>query len=297
MNLRQQPLVVAAVAAAGMVSLGVIGWISRGLADAEAGNDNQATLLELLEEVRQPPMAPKPGRRNAPAPPTESRWTSPMQSPRCLAPADGAGDQESSQRLRALLQQLRTAPLRVRIHPTNYGTRFSRDAFGNPLDPTPRVVVLHETVFGIGSAINTFLTPHPRDEDQVSYHAVIGLDGKTVLLLDPEQRAFGAGNSAFRGQWVVTNPKVGGSVNNFALHVSLETPLDGEDDGPSHSGYTPAQYDALAALLADWMERYPIPPDHITTHRAVDLGGERSDPRSFDWRALQSRLESLGAMC
>jgi hypothetical protein len=293
MNLRQQPLLVAAVAAAGMLVLGVIGWISRGLADAEAGNGGQATLLELLEEVRQPPMAPEPGRRKAPGPPSESRWTSPMTSPRCVAAADGA----QSQRLRALLEQLRTKPLRLRIHPTNYGTRYSRDAFGNPLDPTPRVVVLHETVFGIGSAINTFLTPHPRDEDQVSYHAVIGLDGKTVLLLDPEQRAFGAGNSAFRGQWVVTNPEFRGSVNNFALHVSLETPLDGEDDGPSHSGYTAAQYDALAVLLADWMERYPIPPDHITTHRAVDLGGERADPRSFDWGALQRRLESLGAMC
>ncbi|SBO42210.1 N-acetylmuramoyl-L-alanine amidase [Cyanobium sp. NIES-981] len=293
MNLRQQPLVLAGVAAAGMVLLGVIGWISRGLADAEAGSSGQASLLELLEEVRQPPMAPEPGRRQAPGPPPATRWTSPMQSPRCVATADGA----EGQRLRALVDQLHSAPLRVRIHPTNYGTRFSRDAFGNPLDPTPRVVVLHETVYGIGSAINTFLTPHPRDEDQVSYHAVIGLDGKTVLLLEPEQRAFGAGNSAFRGQWVVTNPEVGGSVNNFALHVSLETPLDGEDDGPSHSGYTPEQYDALAALLADWMERYPIPPDHITTHRAVDLGGERSDPRSFDWRALQTRLESLGAMC
>jgi N-acetyl-anhydromuramyl-L-alanine amidase AmpD len=41
------------------------------------------------------------------------------------------------------------------------------------------------------------------------------------------------------------------------------------------------------------MERFPIPPDHITTHRAVDLWGERADPRSFDWRALAERLASL----
>ena len=94
-----------------------------------------------------------------------------------------------------------------------------------------------------------------------------------------------------------TNPSVGGSVNNFALHVSLETPLDGEDDGPSHSGYSRAQYDALAVLLADWMERFPIPPEHITTHRAVDQGGERADPRSFDWKALQTRMASLDLIC
>ena len=37
-----------------------------------------------------------------------------------------------------------------------------------------------------------------------------------------------------------------------------------------------------------------LPPAAITTHRHVDMGGERSDPRSFDWSALQRRLASLG---
>ncbi|MGL6135091.1 MAG: N-acetylmuramoyl-L-alanine amidase, partial [Prochlorococcaceae cyanobacterium] len=157
--------------------------------------------------------------------------------------------------------------------------------------------VLHETVYSMDSAINTFRTPHPRDEDQVSYHAVIGLDGRVVKLLDPSKRAYGAGNSAFRGEWAITNPTVRGSVNNFALHVSLETPADGEHTGPVHSGYNAAQYDGLAALLAVWMERFPISPDQITTHRAVDLWGERADPRSFDWEALRLRLEALGLLC
>jgi N-acetyl-anhydromuramyl-L-alanine amidase AmpD len=183
------------------------------------------------------------------------------------------------------------------VDPSNFGERFRRDAFGQAVDPTPRLVVLHETVYGLNSAIHTFRTPHPNDEDQVSYHALIGEDGQVVQLLDPSKRAFGAGNSAFNGQWVVTNPKVGGSVNNFALHVSLETPLDGENDNPSHSGYSSAQYDALATLLAAWMGRYPITLETITTHRAVDLGGERSDPRSFSWQALQERLQNLGLLC
>ena len=90
---------------------------------------------------------------------------------------------------------------------------------------------------------------------------------------------------------------MGGSINNFALHISLETPLDGEDAGPAHSGYTPAQYDALAALLSGWIQRFPIPPANITTHQAVDLGGERADPRSFRWYELQSRLQNLGLLC
>jgi N-acetyl-anhydromuramyl-L-alanine amidase AmpD len=206
-------------------------------------------------------------------------------------------DWDQRQHLEQLRAGLHTAPIRVRVDPTNFGERFRRDAFGNPVDPTPRIVVLHETVYGIQSAIRTFTTRHPSDDDQVSYHALIGEHGEVVQLLDPAKRAFGAGNSAFNGHWVVTNPQVGGSVNNFALHVSLETPLDGENDNAGHSGYSSAQYDALASLLADWMLRYQIPLENITTHRAVDLGGERADPRSFNWQSLQERLQNLGLLC
>jgi N-acetyl-anhydromuramyl-L-alanine amidase AmpD len=90
---------------------------------------------------------------------------------------------------------------------------------------------------------------------------------------------------------------VGGSINNFALHISLETPIDGENEGPGHSGYSAAQYDALAVVLADWMGRYPIRPEAITTHRHVDLGQARSDPRSFNWSELQRRLAALRLIC
>ena len=40
-----------------------------------------------------------------------------------------------------------------------------------------------------------------------------------------------------------------------------------------------------------------LPPAAITTHRHVDLGGERDDPRSFDWSKLQTRLAALGDLC
>jgi N-acetylmuramoyl-L-alanine amidase len=285
-----RPLVLALLGLA-MLGLGGLGWVARDLGH-RGDLQGRPSLLELLEELRHPPAAPPPGRRTVPAPPPHPRWRSPL-GRSCAAPTD----RSRLARLQTLLARLRHSPARVQIHPTNYGERFRQDAYGNPLDPTPRLVVLHETVYGIGSAINTFVTPHPRDEDQVSYHALIGGDGAVVHVLDPALRAFGAGNSAFNGQWVITNPRVGGSVNNFALHVSLETPIDGEDAGPSHSGYTAAQYDALAVLLADWMERFPIGPEQITTHRAVDLGGERGDPRSFSWRALQERLADLGLLC
>ena len=260
-----------------LLTMGGLGWIGRGGAFNPTGQSFTATQASRLQTGRLPPAKPA--------------WVSPLQ------PSCSIQNLAQRQHLRALLGALRTTAKRVRVDPSNFGERFRRDAFGQAVDPTPRLVVLHETVYGLNSAIHTFRTPHPNDEDQVSYHALIGEDGQVVQLLDPSKRAFGAGNSAFNGQWVVTNPKVGGSVNNFALHVSLETPLDGENDNPSHSGYSSAQYDALATLLADWMGRYPITLETITTHRAVDLGGERADPRSFNWQALQERLQNLGLLC
>lgn len=289
MTLRSQPLLLASLAAA-VTGLGSIGWMARDLT-SQAGEGGGPSLLDLLEFGKpQPEPALPPGTTASPPPPHEN-WQSPF-GQQCRVPQTA-----ERQRLLALVSQLRTSPRQVTIDPTNYGERFSRDAFGNALDPTPRLVVLHETVYSMDSAISTFRTPHPRDEDQVSYHALVGRDGSVVFLLDPRKRAFGAGNSAFRGQWAITNAKVGGSVNNFSLHVSLESPLDGENPGAEHSGYTPAQYDGLAALLALWMQTFPIPADHITTHRAVDLGGERADPRSFEWDALQQRLGELGLLC
>jgi len=261
----------------GLLAMGGVGWIGRGGAFNPSGQGIKTSQDSRVDGGRLPPARPA--------------WVSPLQ-PSCTIQ-----DLAQRQHLQSLLVSLRTAPQRVRVDPTNFGERFRRDAFGRAVDPTPRLVVLHETVYGMNSAIQTFRTPHPNDGDQVSYHALIGEDGQVIQLLDPSKRAFGAGNSAFNGQWVVTNPKVGGSVNNFALHVSLETPLDGENDNAGHSGYSSAQYDALAALLADWMGRYPITLETITTHRAVDLGGERADPRSFNWQALQERLQNLGLLC
>ena len=277
------------MAGAGLVASGMLLWLIRG-AGGSPQSQSPASLLDLLEEVRQSKPS-EPPRRPSPPAPARSAWASPLEKA-CQPP-----DVALRRRLQADLQALPTRMVRLNIHPTNYGERMTRDALGNPLDPTPRLVVLHETVYGLHSAINTFLTPHPRDEDQVSYHMLIGAKGDVVQVLDPSKRAFGAGNSAFGRQWAVTNPKVGGSVNNFALHLSLETPLDGEDQESGHSGYTAAQYDAMALVLTDWMRRYPIPAQAITTHRHVDLAGERADPRSFNWPELSKRLVALGMIC
>ena len=289
MNPRTRTLL-SSVAGASLLSLGGLAWFARDLLATPSTNGGSTSLLDLLEEVRLSP-APRQVPRLAPKPPAPLHWTSP------LVQACRSVDPQLQQRLwqerDTLAQQIRRIP----TDPSNYGDRFRRDVFGNRIDPTPRVIVLHETVYGLESAINTFITPHANDEDQVSYHTLIGQQGQIIQVVDPVKRAFGAGYSAFNGVWVITNPKVGGSINNFALHLSLETPMDGENQADGHSGYTEAQYDAAALVLADWMRRFRIPAANITTHRHVDLGGERSDPRSFDWQELEQRLVALGVEC
>ena len=144
------------------------------------------------------------------------------------------------------------------------------------------------------SAINTFRTPHANDNNQVSYHTLIALDGTIVSLVSPNKRAFGAGNSAFESssgvETVKTNPNLPSSVNNFAYHVSLETPLDGRGKNYQkyHSGYTDSQYKSLAWLLT----QSEIPDDRITTHENVDRSGQRFDPRSFDFQKFLTILHT-----
>jgi hypothetical protein len=166
--------------------------------------------------------------------------------------------------------------------PTNYGERATKDINGNVLN-NPLIVVIHETVGSAESAVNYFRTSNYSPEgDQVSYHALIALDGTIIFTVPFQYRAYGAGNSVFMGakgpEAVQTSPKVAASVNNFAYHFSLETPVDGRHNGNSHSGYTASQYQSLA-----WLVRYTKVPDgRVTYHKVVDRSGTRRDPRSFD---------------
>jgi hypothetical protein len=294
MNARTRTLLTS-VAGASLLTLGGLAWLARDLLATASTDGSRPSLLDLLEEARQAPSS-TPHPQVAPKPPAPLNWTSPMASLAARQACPGV-DEALRDRLTQESGSLASQIRRIPTDPSNFGERYRRDVFGNRVDPTPRVIVLHETVYGLNSAINTFITPHANDDDQVSYHTLIGQQGQIIQVVDPVKRAFGAGNSAFNGLWVVTNPKVGGSINNFALHLSLETPIDGENQAEGHSGYTRAQYDAAALVLADWMRRFQIPASNITTHRHVDLGGERSDPRSFNWNELQQRLVALGVSC
>lgn len=176
-------------------------------------------------------------------------------------------------------------------NPLNYGPRYAKDINGVPVYNQP-IIVLHETVNSASSALNTFKTPHANEKNQVSYHALITLDGTIVYIVPREYRAFGAGNSVFNGpngpETVKTHPNFPPSVNNFAYHIAFETPPNGRNSRRTHSGYTEAQYKSLAWLIA----QSSVPENRITTHKAVDRSRSRIDPRSFDGRKFLSLLAS-----
>ncbi|NET01227.1 MAG: N-acetylmuramoyl-L-alanine amidase [Sphaerospermopsis sp. SIO1G2] len=180
------------------------------------------------------------------------------------------------------------------IDSSNYGERHTHDVNGVLLQNKP-IIVLHETTNSATSAINFFRNHHTNDNNQASYHTLIALDGTVIYLLSPDKRAYGAGNSIFKGpngvETVKTNPNLPPSVNNFAYHVSLETPPDawGKSNIQGHSGYTEAQYDSLAWLIA----QSQVPDNRITTHRDVDVANGKVDPLSFDFDKFLNKLHSF----
>jgi N-acetylmuramoyl-L-alanine amidase len=226
----------------------------------------------------------------SPAPSPANRTPSPTPRPSPVArptpsPAARPAVPQTYPVIPAPLQQSTVNMPTIEAQPadaTNFGDRYATDITGKPVS-NALLVVLHETVGSASGAINLMKTAHPRDEDQVSYHSIIRRNGTIIFLVPFEKRAYGAGNSVYvapngQEEAVKTHRQFPPSVNNFAYHISLETPSDGNNSARSHSGYTDDQY-ASTAWLTAWTR---VPNERIVTHREVDRSGSRIDPRSFD---------------
>lgn len=180
---------------------------------------------------------------------------------------------------------------------TNRGLRHPRDVYGRRVPDQPALIVLHESVLSAADTLKLFATPHPKDDDQVSYHLLIDRRGQRLRIVPDQGRAFGSGISAFGDFTVRIRPTSLGSLNNVALHLSLESPPDGRGDGDGHSGYTPEQYTAAAAQVLLWQARWGIPFSRLTTHAAVDRSRSRTDPRSFHWQRFMAAYRQAAQRC
>lgn len=200
--------------------------------------------------------------------------------------------------LQACAARLKLPPeLQRPAHPTNFGQRQPLDAFGRTVPHTPQLIVLHETVISAADTVRLFATPHPRDEDQASYHLLVDQQGQRLRIVPDAGRAFGAGMAAFGDFTVRIRPSSVGSLNNVALHLSLETPPDGRGDGDAHSGYSSEQYRTAAGQVLLWQAAYGIPMTRITTHAAVDRSRSRRDPRSFRWERFDAAWREAVKRC
>ena len=153
------------------------------------------------------------------------------------------------------------------------------------------LIVLHETVGSADTVISLFQNP----KAEVSYHVMIKLNGELVYFTDPRKRAFGASPSQFKGEFETrtrTDGKTVKSVNSFAYHISFETPADGlgsNSNKATHSGYTEAQYMSAAYHIA----KCGVPLNRIATHKDIDIGQGKIDPRSFDKAKFEKLLKSF----
>ena len=180
---------------------------------------------------------------------------------------------------------------------TNFGVRQRRDAFGREVPHKPQLIVLHETVISAADTARRFATPHPKDDDQASYHVLVDREGQRLRIVPDGGRAFGAAMAAFGDFTVRIRPTSVGSLNNVALHLSLESPPDGRGDGDAHSGYTKEQYRAAAGQVLLWQAAFGIPISRLTTHEAVDRSHSRRDPRSFSWNSFDAAWRDAAQRC
>lgn len=102
----------------------------------------------------------------------------------------------------------------------------------------------------------------------VSAHFLIRRDGELVQFVSADERAWHAGASQWNGRE---------GCNDFSIGIELEG-LEGER-------FEAEQYVALAGLLAEVAERYPI--RDVAGHEHVAPGRKDDPGAGFDWSALR----------
>ena len=111
-------------------------------------------------------------------------------------------------------------------------------------------------------------------ELRVSSHLLIRRDGERVQYVPFHRRAWHAGASSYQGR---------GRCNDFSIGIELE----GGDD----IAYEPAQYRALADVIAKLCRAYPtLSRSRVTGHSDIAPGRKTDPGDAFDWPRLRALL-------
>lgn len=138
-------------------------------------------------------------------------------------------------------------------------------------------VVIHYTgSMNIEGTIAWFKRP----DAKVSAHYVIGVDGRTVQMVEDNDIAWHAGRSAMRPK---ETPPGEPDVNRFSLGIELV--------GTHDSGFTDRQLAALYALLERIVAKYRVTPERIVGHLHI-APGRKIDPdgyrQQFPWAKVRA---------
>lgn len=112
-------------------------------------------------------------------------------------------------------------------------------------------------------------------ESKVSYHYLVGRDGKLYGFVPETQNAWHAGVSKYKGE------EIGNSVNRISIGVAFA------NNGLGHEAYNAVQYEKGGELVAEICKRHGIPLHRVVSHADVSPG-RKTDPWSwFDWEAFR----------
>lgn len=114
-------------------------------------------------------------------------------------------------------------------------------------------------------------------DSKVSYHYLIGRDGKVYQFVDDLEKAWHAGVSSFEGRPF---------CNNYSLGVAFANDQKGE-------AFTDEQIDTGVELVADLCRTYDIPLKRITTHAAVSPGRKHDPGNKFPLGAFLARVGAI----
>lgn len=167
----------------------------------------------------------------------------------------------------------------VRLPSPNHGPR--------PVDARQSVdlVVVHSISlppgqYGTGAVQQLFTNAldweaHPYFQQirglQVSAHFFIERSGRLWQFVDCDQRAWHAGQSAYRGRTNCNDDSIGVELEGLEGHL-----------------FEPAQYLTLAALCHALAARYPL--RYLAGHEHVASGRKQDPGPGFDWRTLATLL-------
>lgn len=151
----------------------------------------------------------------------------------------------------------------------------------------PLLVVIHETLISAEDSLRLHADP----EYYASYHAVIDRAGEITYLTPASQKAYAAAESVYIDSFG-ERQHINGSVDDFAYHISLETPADGYGLSKEyHIGYTKEQYTSLGWLVA----ATGVQPERIVTHGELKQP-ETSEPRCFNFDYFYGEFQKARAV-